>query len=686
MDADIVVFDPATVQDRATYERPNQTSVGMHDVLVNGTFVIRDGVLDRLAHPGQAVRRPVSSELTTATGVHTSLASANSLSTQVRGLRDRVELEAFLDGIMNANMSNKHVAGATVAVVKDGALFFAKGYGYADVDRRIAVDPERTLFGIGSVSKLFTWTAVMQLVEQGKLDLDMDVNRYLDFQIPATYREPITLRHIMTHTAGFEDDGRDMLTMDPNQVGPIGPWLAGHMPARVRPPGTYAAYSNYATALAARIVERVSGLTWLEYEEQYIFRPLRMTHIAARRPLPDALRADMSNGYRFSKGRFEPEPLELFTGIAPAGAISASATDMATFMLAHLANGTLGDRRILNAATVEQMHQRAFAHDPRLPGMALGFYEQSSHGLRIIGHGGNTQWFHTNLTLIPSEHLGVFVSYNTDTGHELSTGPFLREFLDHYFPTQPAPTAINADARAQTDQIAGEYRFNRMSYTTFQRALGLMSPVTISANRDGTLFMASLAGEMRLVPLGPWLYRAEPGDDLVAFQTDAAGTVRHAFLGSLPMMAMERVPWYQSAQVHRTVLGVASAVFILTLWSALLRVVRRRFGRASAADIMPGRRLVIGAAAADLAFIVTLAILLSNVTTIMNGSSTEFELALLLPIVAALLAAAALIVAIKQSIDHAGIRFSRLRYIAVVVAALVFTWSLNEWNLLGWRS
>jgi N-acyl-D-glutamate deacylase len=170
MDADIVVFDPALGRDRATYERPNQTSVGMHDVLVNGTFVIRDGVLDTHAYPGQPVRRPVSPDLTTAL--------------QPRGVRGRAELEAFFDGMMTANMNDKHVAGATVSIVKDGALFFAKGYGYADADRRTPVDPDRTLFRIGSVSKLFTWTAVMQLVEEGKLDLDVDVNRYLDFKIP----------------------------------------------------------------------------------------------------------------------------------------------------------------------------------------------------------------------------------------------------------------------------------------------------------------------------------------------------------------------------------------------------------------------------------------------------------------------------------------------------------------------
>ncbi len=120
----------------------------------------------------------------------------------------REDLEAFLDGVLAAEMRSHSIASATVSVVKDGELFFAKGYGYADRESRRPVDPERTLFRPGSISKLFTWTAVMQLVEQGKIDLDADVNEYLtDFRIPDTFPEPITMEHLMTHTPGFEDGG-----------------------------------------------------------------------------------------------------------------------------------------------------------------------------------------------------------------------------------------------------------------------------------------------------------------------------------------------------------------------------------------------------------------------------------------------------------------------------------------------
>ena len=204
----------------------------------------------------------------------------------MRGLRDRAELEAFMDGIMTAQLRDHHVAGATVSVVRDGSLFFAKGYGNADVRKGRPVAADSTMFRIGSISKLFTWTAVMQLVEQGKLDLNTDINKYLDFKIPATFPEPITLTHVMTHTPGFEEDPRDLFTEDSTHITPMGKWLPAHMPARVRPPGTYSSYSNWATATAGYIVERVSGMPFDAYVEKNILEPLGMTQTSTRQPLP----------------------------------------------------------------------------------------------------------------------------------------------------------------------------------------------------------------------------------------------------------------------------------------------------------------------------------------------------------------------------------------------------------------
>lgn len=604
-----------------------------------------------------------------------------------RGLRDRAELEAFLDGVMTATLKDKHVAGATVAVAKDGTLYFAKGYGYADVERQKPVDPERTLFRIGSVTKLFTASAVMQLVDAGSLDLNTDVNRYLDFEIPATYAEPITLTRLMTHTAGFEDDARDLWARRPTQLMPLGVWLATHVPKRVRPPGTYTAYSNYGMALAGYIASRVSGMAWNDYIEQRILGPLGMTRATGRQPLPARFRADMSQGYRSSRGAFEPKDWELLMGASPAGAMSASATDMATFMLAHLGNGSFGNRRILSEATAARMHARAFGHDPRITGFALGFYEKSSHGLRIIGHSGDTQWFHTDLALIPSENIGVFVSYNTDTAGSQSGAPlpFLRAFLDHYYPTPPAHVAAGVDALAQADRVAGEYLFNRMSYTTFQKAFALIGAVTIRANTDGSLRMRSPLGDMRLLPVGPLLYREELGSELVAFKADGRGRATHGFVASLPVMALERASWYQSARLHWIILGAAVVTFAAIVRSALDRRIRRRGRGPRIGDALPGHSLIVWIALANLTFVVTFVLLMADPVAMMSRPGTGLLIALALPVVATTLTVLAAAAAVWQWKNGLGTRAARIRYGAVVVIALFFIWSLSQWNLLGWR-
>jgi CubicO group peptidase (beta-lactamase class C family) len=601
-----------------------------------------------------------------------------------RGVRDRAELEAFLDGIMTANLRDKHVAGATIAVVKDGSLLFAKGYGYADVDKRRPVDPARSLFRIGSTSKLFTWTAVMQLVEQGKLDLDADVNRYLDFKIPATFPQPITLRHIMTHTPGFEEDSRDLIGDDSAQIVPLGRWLATHIPGRVRPPGTYASYSNYATALAGYIVQRASGMPWDDYIEQHVLAPLGMGQTTTRQPLPSRLRADMSEGYAWGGGKFVSRKFEIVEPM-PAGSIAASATDMAKFMIAHLSDGELGGQRVLADSTAKRMHARAFGHDPRLPGFALGFYEKTSHGLRIIGHGGDTQWFHTDLALVPEEKLGVFVSYNTNTGGELSFSPFLTQFLDHYYPITPSAVVMPANAALEAQRVQGEYEFNRRSYTTFQKAIGLAGDIRISAD-SGRLVMHSPLGDSRLVPVGPLLYREELGDALVAFQSDSGGRVVRGFFGPAPMMTMERVPPSQSVMLHWIILGLGALVFVGTVLAAIGRFIRRRFGDARRDDALPGRWLLVTASLLQIAFAIAVVVIVSaSGGGFLNGPLTSLKVALALPVIGTLCVLGAVYFASRQWRLGAGTLAARLRFSAATFVALVFTWSLFQWNLLGWK-
>jgi CubicO group peptidase (beta-lactamase class C family) len=605
-----------------------------------------------------------------------------------RGPRDKVEVEAFMDGLVTAYMRDKHIAGITVSVVRDGQTLFAKGYGYADVAKRKPVDAERTLFRIGSITKLFTWTGIMQLHEQGKLDLTKDINSYIDFKIPATYPQPITLKDVMTHTPGLEEDGRDLFTDDPGHITPMSKWLPAHMPTRVRPPGTFSSYSNWATATAGYIIERVGGeKSWDDYTEKHITQPLGMTHTTTRQPLPPQFNDDMSVGYKYENGEFVPQKFEIITGGAPAGSIGASATDMAKFMIAHLNKGALGDVRILGEKEAELMQTRLQGHHPRIPGFAYGFYEQSSHGLRIIGHGGDTEFMHSDLALIPSEKVGVFMSTNTNTGSAISFLAFLTAFLDHYYPENVPVITPTEGAKQGSKRYEGQYLFNRMSFSTYQKVLSLGGAIPVKAMPDGSLLMTTPFGGMRMVSVDSLLFRDVNSGTLVGFREDAKGNITHGFLDAAPMMVMDKTSTLQSPTLHQVILGGGLIMFLVLVITAIIRFfIRNTPGRDPVpADVARGRRALTWAGLLVLIFVGAVVAMLSKPEAVFSDNPMGLKIALVLPVLALFLILWAAWEAVAQWRGADGTIWMRLRHSGAVVVALLFFWSLNTWNLLGWR-
>ncbi len=405
----------------------------------------------------------------------------------------RSDVEAFSDGLVPLGIAQGDIAGAVVVVVKDGQVLFEKGYGVSDTATRARVDPERTLFRPGSVSKLFVWTAVMQLADAGKIDLDADVNTYLDFKIPPAFGKPITMRNLMTHTPGFEDSFRPLLVGDPKSVEPLDRVVREALPLRIFPPGEVPAYSNYGATLAGYIVQRVSGATFEDYIQRHIFAPLGMTHATFEQPLPAALKADMSKGYQRASG--PATPFEMIS-MAPAGGLSASGGDLARFMIAHLHSGAYGASRILSPETAVRMHGVAARPFSALPPMAYGFYHADRNGHPIVAHGGDTGVFHSDLELILDADTGVFLSLNSaGQGRAVSIlrGGFMREFMNRYFPApSAAPLPTLASARADGEKLAGAYVASRRGDATFARILNMFQPVAISRNADNTLVVSTL--------------------------------------------------------------------------------------------------------------------------------------------------------------------------------------------------
>ena len=655
-----------------------------------------------LLAPGAHAVAPAPSSAPSPAAAQTGAPSAGEESQQVEAVLQEVgdtmslpgldpaRMEAFFEGMIRTQLRQVDVAGATVAVVQGGEVVGAWGFGYADVEARWPVDPEETLFRIGSVNKLFTFVAVMQLVEAGLVDLDADVNEYLDFQIPDTFSDPVRIRHLLQHTAGYEEDLRNLFTHDPDRIVSLADWVRDNQPARVLPPGLLASYSNYSTALLGRVVERVSGMAWDDYLEERVLEPLGMNRTSGRQPLPEALMAQMSEGYVPSPGGFEPQEFELTVGAAPAGAMASTATDMANFMLAILGGGALGEARILEEETVQEMTAPQFAHDPRVPGYGLGFYEMNSHGVRIVGHGGNTGWFHSLLALFPEHDLGFFVSYNTSTGALVSFAPVLQTFLDTFFPA-PLPQAIDSDPET-LQTLAGPYRFLRYSRTTFQKPMAMGLGVSVRED-EGVLLVETPFGTMRMVEVEPLLFQEERGTVQMAFRVDDQGRPTHAFLSLTPMMAMERTPWHGAPSLHIPILAGGVVFFLVILPGTVVGWFRRRRAGGERTRAQESGALVLGrwslaaASTAFLGFLVMVAILFARLDLwgFLTTPMTGFTWALALPVLGALAVAVAAVSVFWLWRSSEGSLWLRLRYSAAVTVALLFVWSLYYWNLLGWR-
>lgn len=478
------------------------------------------------------------------------------------------DLNSFLDGLMPLQIQRADIAGAVVTVVKDGKLLFAKGYGYSDVATKKPVNPETTLFRPGSISKTFTWTAVMQQVEQGKLDLDRDVNDYLDFKVPPAFGKPITLRNIMTHTSGFEETVKDLFVGSKDDLRPLNEYLQVHMPARVYGPGVTPSYSNYATTLAAYIVERVSGEKFDDYVDNHFFKPLGMAHATFRQPLPDALKPDMSSGYILGSG--EAKPFE-FVEVAPAGSLSASAVDMTHWMIMHLQNGKYGDVQILKPETAMAMHARQNGPWPAtMNAMCLGFYEESENGHRIIGHGGDTISFHSDLHLILDQNIGFFVSYNSPGRDEVSPRTVLFEkFMDRYFPAPPSNEPTVATAAQDAQSVAGTYEISRRFETNILSVTTVLGEAKIAVDpKDNTITLDGLKGlngqPVHYREIGAMLFRSADGHQNVAFTKDANGR-RVAYI-DYPFMVFQRVDNTLDKQsVNYVILGFSLGVVALTI-------------------------------------------------------------------------------------------------------------------------
>jgi len=495
--------------------------------------------------------------------------------------RDLSNVGGFIDNWMEKQVEKEHIPNAVVTVVHKGEVIFSKGYGLTSLETKEAVDPDASLFRIGSISKLFTWIAVMQLVEQGELDLDTDINEFMDFEIleGPDNSDSITLRHLMTHTPGFEDYVDAIFLLNEDELLPLAQYVREFLPERVYPAGDIIAYSNYGTALAGYIVEHISGMPYEEYIEKNIYDSLQMENSTFRQPVPEKLQDQMTQSYRYVDGEFLPGEFEYVP--TPAGAMSSSATDIGKFMKAILEN----DERILQFDTFKEMKKEQFSHHPYLDGMTLGFMERTMNDKRLLMHGGSTMLYDSGLYLLPEEDFGIFVSYSG--GSYLTHTKLINEVMDHYFPVLVSESPKASEGmKKRAKQFTGEYHQNRRSFTTSEKLVTLLSgTIQVKVDNEGYLLVSHMGSTNPFVEIEDGVYRNLNEEQLdpygefatIVFIKDKNGITHLMTDGP---MSYSKAPWYGTSGL--TFLSLIGSILIVIIsffyWGIawLIKLIKKR--------------------------------------------------------------------------------------------------------------
>lgn len=594
-------------------------------------------------------------------------------------LSDPRVVEAFVDGIVKPLMSEGHSPSGTFALMKDGQIVFTKGYGWQNVEERIPVDPYKTLFRPGSISKLFTWVSVMQLVERGKLDLDTDINTYLKtFQIKDSYPgQPVTLRHCMTHTPGFEDGALGYLIIeDPENVIPLADAMKKYQPDRINPPGVKGAYSNYCTSLSGLVVANVSGMSFPDYVQKNIFDVLGMRNASFDEPLPERLDKNMAVAYKYEAGKYIARPFELITNFTPAGALAATATDMLKFGSALLNGGSFDGGRILQAETLEEMNKTQFTYDDRVKGIGLGFLHYPWGDTDTFGHDGGTTAFFSHFGITPSAKLVIFSSFSGPGGFK-THGTLSREIYQEFFPKAARHDTPPPDFANRAGRFSGTFISWRGSFSKLEKLLGLASQVKVVPNGEGELMI----GENRFVEIGDRLFRNVENGDVVAFQENNQGDIIGYVQNGLPIISMYKAGFHTSQTFNFGLLGLSVIVFL----AVILRYLYQR-DRVRTADKSAVRTAVIAAASHLWVLIFGAIVMVAVGDQLMARIPLLFKFWLIFPIIATLASIYLLyqtVLVWKNGLLSGS--FIRIRYSIVSLCALFMAWFYYFWNILGFR-
>ena len=610
------------------------------------------------------------------------------------GLNDPREFATWVNGFFEQQLSELNIPGAVISVVKDGEIFFANGYGYANLEQKIPADAEKTLFRVASLSKLFTATAAMQLYERGELDIHSDVNRYLeDWQIESPYSEPVTPARMMMHTDGTTQRLIGLGARTKAQMQPLAEYLPEYMPKIYYPPGKFYSYSNHSIALLGYLVEKISGIPFVEYIDKNIFQPLEMSRSSFEQPPVSELPKNFATGYQVKNGKVEPVPY-LYLNIAPAAAAMTTATDMAHFMLAHLQQGNYRGSQILQPETTEMMHSSHYQIHPKLPGTSYGFRERLVNNKRAIGHLGSLRGYSSYLNLIPEEKIGIFIATNSFSNlHDR----FVAQFFDRYFPEQINPNLSESTPPQELEKYTGTYRDMEYPRSTMAQITGIAKEIKIAV-RQGKLLIETLPlvfrnkiEDIELIPTEePGLFYRERDNAYVYFVADESGKISHVSNPLYPKIGTyQKVPWYETIRVHLGILIFCTIFFLTATVAGIIRPLLRVLqGKANNLPKFTIARTVAGLIGLlNLIFLIGLPLYLWRwgAWKLVYGVPTVAVGFLGLPILTSLLSLVLFMMMLIVWQKNYWSWLGRSHYTLISISAIIFIPLLAYWNLFGWQ-
>ncbi|WP_081942729.1 serine hydrolase [Myxosarcina sp. GI1] len=606
------------------------------------------------------------------------------------------EFANFVNDFFQQQLSETKIPGAAIAVVKDGEIFFSNGYGYANLEQKIPVDADKTLFRVASLSKLFTATSAMQLYERGALDLNENIDRYLpDWQLENPYSESVTPARMMMHTDGTTQRLIGLGARTKAQMQPLAEYLPKYMPAINYPPGKFYSYSNHSIALLGYLVEQISGMPFVNYVDKNIFQPLEMRQSSFEQPPVAELPDNFATGYQIQKGKAKAVPY-LYLNIAPAAALMTTATDMAHFMLAHLQQGSYRERQILNPETVEMMHQTHYQIHPKLPGTGYSFRERLINNKRAIGHLGSLRGYSSSLTLIPEENIGIFIACNSFSNVH---GEFITRFFDRYFPGSNTNNSDKTEVPPeQLERYTGTYRDMEYPRFTIGKITGVAKEIKVTTQDNGTLLVKtppllfrSQVENVELTPTSePGLFYRDRDNAYVFFVADDSGNVTHVSNPLYPKIGTyQRMPWYETITVQLGIL-IFCAIFFLTAIVAgiirpLLRILSKR--TVHTPKLTWVRTLAGAIALLNLVFLIGLPLYLWlwGPWKLAYGVPPVAVGLLGLPILSAVLTLILFVSILVVWRKNYWSWQERSHYSLVTIAAISFIPLLAYWNLLCWQ-